>query len=114
LFLPQDGCLIDTPGMRELQLWHADLGLNETFADIESLAINCRFSDCTHTKEIKCAVLEALKNGELSMARYNNYIKLQRELAYLEANLNKSSYLERKEKVKAVHRAWNKIKRKRT
>lgn len=81
--LPGGGLLIDTPGMRELQLWEADDGLSASFADVETFAADCRFHDCGHGKEPGCAVQEALRSGELDAARFESYLKLQRELAYL-------------------------------
>jgi ribosome biogenesis GTPase len=109
IVLPGGGCLIDTPGMRELQLWHTAEGLDETFADIDRLATNCHFSDCTHTAEIKCAVLAAVASGELPKGRYQNYLKMRKELAHLESMTNKESFLERKRKEKELHRAINKL-----
>ncbi len=109
--LPQGGCLIDTPGMRELQLWNADEGLSEAFADIEGMAVKCHFSDCSHTQEIKCAVLEAVDNGTLTDARYQSYIKLQKELGFLEGKQNTNSYLERKKKGKELQRLIKEVKK---
>ena len=109
LVLPTGGCLIDTPGMRELQLWHTDEGLDETFADIERLAADCHFADCTHTAEIKCAVLAAVASGDLPEKRYQNYLKMRKELAHFESTVNKESFLERKRKQKEMHRALNKL-----
>lgn len=83
--LPDGGLVIDTPGLRELQLWCVGDGLQETFGDIEALAAGCRFRDCTHTVETHCAVREAVANGQLAPARYESYVKLRRELAQLEA-----------------------------
>ncbi len=82
--LPDGGCVIDTPGMRELQLWSVEEGLHEAFPDIEALAQNCHFSDCSHRHEIKCAVREAVERGEISQERYHSFLKLQDELAELE------------------------------
>jgi ribosome biogenesis GTPase len=73
---------MDTPGMRELQLWHADDGHEEAFSDITSLAAACRFRDCRHEREEGCAVLAALDNGELDRRRYNNYVKTGKEIAH--------------------------------
>lgn len=69
LFLPDGGMVIDTPGMRELGMWDAKSGIDRTFLDIEELALQCRFRDCTHTVEPGCAVQKALKNGTLSKER---------------------------------------------
>jgi ribosome biogenesis GTPase len=109
IVLPQGGVLIDTPGMREMQLWSASEGLRGTFADIEELAEKCRFSDCSHTQEKGCAVLAAVGAGEISEERYNSYMKLQRELKRLEIKQNKRSYLEEKRRVKKFHREINRI-----
>ncbi len=76
------GSLIDTPGMRELQLWDAEDGLSETFADIEELAETCKFRDCQHESEPGCAVRRAIEEGDLDLRRFSNYLKLQRELEF--------------------------------
>jgi ribosome biogenesis GTPase len=81
LVLPGGGLVIDTPGLRELQLWDVDsAALDTTFADVEELAVDCRFGDCTHTHEPECAVLAAVETGELSRERLHSWRKLQREL----------------------------------
>jgi ribosome biogenesis GTPase / thiamine phosphate phosphatase len=81
--LPNGGLLIDTPGMRELQLWDASDGVRETFDDIEALAPSCHFTDCSHRDEPRCAVKAAVDEGRLPAARLESYLKLQGELAYL-------------------------------
>jgi ribosome biogenesis GTPase / thiamine phosphate phosphatase len=81
LELPGGGLVIDTPGLRELQLW--DVGseaLDATFADVENLAADCRFGDCTHQHEPGCAVLAAVETGKLPRERLDSWRKLQREL----------------------------------
>ncbi len=78
--LPSGGILIDTPGMRELQLWEGEEGIEEAFEDIESLATTCRFRDCRHDKEPGCAVRKAIEEGTLDRGRYAGYLKLQREI----------------------------------
>jgi ribosome biogenesis GTPase / thiamine phosphate phosphatase len=81
LVLPGGGLVIDTPGLRELQLWDAGAeALDATFADVEELAADCRFGDCTHTHEPECAVLAAVESGELPHERLQSWRKLQREL----------------------------------
>ena len=84
LLVPGGGIVIDTPGMRELQIDGADL--SRTFEDIEALALNCKFRDCGHTTEPGCAVLDAVANGALAPKRLENYRKLLAEAAY--AGLN--------------------------
>lgn len=84
IVLPSGGVVIDTPGMRELQMESADL--SKSFADIEELAQNCRFNDCTHLHEPGCAIKEAIEKGILSAERLSNYQKLQIEIKYQEMN----------------------------
>lgn len=81
--LPEGGLLLDSPGMRELQLWDANEGLGATFGDVEALAAECRFSDCSHDGEPGCAIQRALVDGSLERERYASYSKLQRELRAL-------------------------------
>jgi len=79
--LPGGGMLIDTPGLRELQLWDGGgSGFEEAFADVEELAAGCRFSDCAHLREPGCAVLAAVDDGVLPLERLRSYRKLEREL----------------------------------
>jgi ribosome biogenesis GTPase len=81
ILLPGGGIVVDTPGLRELQLW--DVGaeaLEATFADVEELADGCRFNDCSHTSEPGCAVQAALASGGLPRERFESWRKLQREL----------------------------------
>jgi len=100
--LPSGGCLIDTPGMRELKLTgDEDLGA-ASFADIEALALQCRFGDCTHGNEPGCAVRVALQSGELDADRWASYQKLRVELAAA------SDALEAQLKRKAVARVADK------
>ena len=84
VLLPDGGLVLDTPGMRELQLWSADEGLETAFADIEAFSSDCRFTDCSHGREPDCAVREALAGGTLDRERYESWRKLQRELERLE------------------------------
>jgi ribosome biogenesis GTPase / thiamine phosphate phosphatase len=81
--LPDGGMVLDTPGMRELQLWDAESGLGSAFQDVESLASQCRFADCSHRREPGCAVRAALANGTLELERFESWRKLQRELERL-------------------------------
>jgi len=82
--LANGALLIDTPGMRELQLWTAGDGLGSTFADVEAFAANCRFRDCVHNQEPGCAVRDAIASGELASERLEHWHHLRRELAFLE------------------------------
>lgn len=100
LMLPTGAMVIDTPGMRELGMWNCDDGIDKTFQDVEKYFETCKFSDCTHTSEPGCKVLEAIKNGELSEERYNAYMKLKNEARY---NSDSESYLrEKRNKFKEI------------
>ncbi len=101
--------LIDTPGMRELQLWKEDTELGHAFADVEALSTQCRFSDCTHQREKGCAVLAALATGELSAAHYRSYQKLNRETEYLQSVADSEGRQSRKEKFKRVQKSFNQL-----
>ena len=80
ILLPNLGVVIDTPGMRELGIISADL--TKSFADIDELAYDCRFNDCTHKNEPNCAVQQAIKDGLLSVERLESYWKLKKEAKY--------------------------------
>ncbi len=101
--LPNGGLLIDTPGMRELQLWEADEGFRGAFNDIESLTAACRFNDCRHDREPGCAVQAALADGSLERSRFNSYLKLQRELAHLARKEDARLQAAEKEKWKKIN-----------
>ncbi len=83
--LPDGGLVIDTPGMRELQLLVSDRGLRDAFEDIEAFAAQCRFSDCRHQGEPGCAIKRALESGALDPERYANHEKMQQEMTELAA-----------------------------
>ena len=83
ILLPGGGMIIDSPGMRELQMWTDEDSLDGTFSDIKEFANNCKFKDCKHKEEPGCAVKEALENGELDGKRFQGYLKLRKELNYL-------------------------------
>jgi ribosome biogenesis GTPase len=106
--LPGGGIVLDTPGIRELQLWDVEQGLEEAFEDVEELAAQCRFSDCGHESEPGCAVQEALANGALPHDRWESYRKLQRELAALEVRQNALLRSERRRGFKVQSRAMRK------
>lgn len=94
--LPEGGLIIDTPGMREIQLWDADSGLQEAFEDIETLADQCFFRNCLHEEEPRCAVRKAIKDGLLDEGRYESYKKLQKELFYLDRKQSAATKLAQK------------------
>jgi ribosome biogenesis GTPase len=77
--LPGGAMLIDTPGMRTVLLWEGEEGIAQAFEDVETLAAECRFGDCTHSAEPGCAVRVALETGVLEAGRFASYVKLQRE-----------------------------------
>jgi ribosome biogenesis GTPase len=104
VLLPNGGMLIDTPGMREFGVWSSQTSLNKTFDEFEEIAEGCKFKDCTHIHETDCAVLEALHNGLIEEGRYNNYLKLQKEVKYLETKVDKFAELEEKRKWKNIHK----------
>jgi ribosome biogenesis GTPase len=83
IFLPNGGMVIDTPGMRDLQVWGDEEGLKRVFDDVETLASKCRFWDCRHENEPGCAVQEAIGNRSLEPKRLESFWKLKKELAYL-------------------------------
>ncbi|MBO0799020.1 MAG: ribosome small subunit-dependent GTPase A [Blastocatellia bacterium] len=81
--LPNGSLVLDTPGMREFRLWDVEEGMDAVFEEIGEFAAQCYFSDCRHQTEPRCAVRDALQSGSLDAERFENYLKLQRELNYL-------------------------------
>jgi ribosome biogenesis GTPase len=110
--LPGGALLMDTPGLREMQLWDAEHGVMQAFADIDSLAAQCRFGDCRHEGEPGCAVLAALSAGTLDAARVENRRKLLREQEFLRRKMDPEARQEEKERIKQVHREQRKMYRK--
>ena len=102
--LPGGALLMDTPGLRELQLWDADEGVAETFEDIDALAAQCRFTDCGHNGEPGCAVQAALSAGTLDEARLENRRKLLREQEFLRRKIDPKARHEEKVKIKRMFR----------
>jgi ribosome biogenesis GTPase len=105
VLLPTGGLVLDTPGMRELQLWDGDDSVQLVFDDIEELAGQCFFADCRHQDEPQCAVREALVAGTIDAGRYQSYEKLQKELKYLARRRDKLSEISEKKKWKKLTRA---------
>lgn len=83
ILMPNGALVLDTPGMRELQLWEADEGIETTFEDIEEIAATCHFTNCKHETEPRCAVRAAIVDGKLDSKRFQNYLSMQRELDHL-------------------------------
>jgi ribosome biogenesis GTPase / thiamine phosphate phosphatase len=105
IFLPSGGIVIDTPGMRELQLWDDDAGTAQAFADITDLAQGCKFRNCGHNGEPGCAVQSAVKRGLLQHGRLENYRKLLAELRFQERKVNPQLARQEKERWKKIHKA---------
>ncbi len=113
IVLPGGGLIVDTPGMRELQLWVGDEALQQSFADVEALAAQCRFSDCDHRATPGCAVLAALDDASLDPQRWANFNKLQRELEHLRERHDARAQRAKKQRVKKIVREFQKIKKRR-
>ena len=104
IVLPGGGLVLDTPGMRELQLWDGEQSLQFVFEDIEALAGQCFFNDCRHQDEPRCAVREALGEGTIDTGRYESYGRLQKELKYVARRRDKLSEIFEKKKWKKLSR----------
>lgn len=109
--LPTGGLIIDSPGMRELQLWEGGHGLDETFDDIEELANHCRFTDCQHAQEPGCAIREALEQGRLDPARLESHRKLKRELQHFHLKHDKNARAEERRRIRDATRNYKVIQR---
>lgn len=107
--LPGGGLVIDTPGMRELQLWDEE-GVEGSFPEIVALAERCRFHDCTHREEPGCAVTDAARSGRVSEARLESYRKLQKELRHLAVRLDPGAQREERRRWRSIHRLARKHK----
>jgi ribosome biogenesis GTPase len=107
ILIPGSGMVIDTPGMREIQMWAGEEDLHSTFNDVEMLAKGCRFSDCSHNVDPGCAVRAAIENGDLDPARLESYRKLQNELTYLASREEHSTRLYEKARWKKIAQ-WSK------
>jgi ribosome biogenesis GTPase len=100
--LPQGGMIIDTPGLRQAQLWEGEEALVNIFEDIDQLALRCRFSDCGHVSEPGCAIKAALADGTLDAGRFQSYRKLQRELRAVAAKTDARIRNEERKKWKQI------------
>lgn len=105
VLLPNGAIVIDSPGIREIQLWEAEEGFQEAFADIEELARQCRFRDCTHANEPGCAIRQAIEEEELDPERWSNYQRLRDELLGLRER--------GPERIEKAKRAFREMKKKR-
>ena len=103
--VPGGGVVIDTPGMRELQLWDAEAGLEHAFSEVEHLAETCRFRDCSHGVEPGCAVTAAVDRGELTAERLDSYRRLQREDRFLRSRRDERARSERTRQGKRAAKA---------
>jgi ribosome biogenesis GTPase len=103
--LPDGGLIIDTPGMRELQLWDVNGAVRETFDDIEAVGASCHFTDCRHRDEPRCAVKAAVEDGRLAADRLESYLKLQEELSALAKQQDERALLERKREGRSMGKA---------
>lgn len=106
--LPGGALLVDTPGMREIQLWSEGAGLDAAFDDVLSLATACRFRDCGHRGEPGCAVRAAAADGRLEPARLESYLKLQGELRSLEVREDPLRRREERGRWRAIHKSLRK------
>jgi ribosome biogenesis GTPase / thiamine phosphate phosphatase len=104
LLLPSGALVIDTPGLRELQLWDASDGVARTFADLDQLAAQCRFRDCRHENEPGCAVQAALLAGDLDEARLESRRKLEREQDFLRRKLDPEARTKAKHRIRILER----------
>lgn len=109
--LPGGGLLIDNPGIREVQLWGAEGGLQASFEDVDALSVHCRFRDCEHQSEPGCAVLQAVEDGRLAPERLENFRTLQRELLYLARKQDEGAERAERRKWKIIKKAFKKSKK---
>ena len=107
--VPGGGLIIDTPGMREIQMWEGAEGLSELFGDIEALTLECKFSDCKHESEPGCAVKAAIKAGTITAERFASYKKLLNEVSYFERKQDKKAQMEEKKKWKKISQLGKQI-----
>jgi ribosome biogenesis GTPase / thiamine phosphate phosphatase len=103
--LPGGGLIIDTPGLREIQLWDAGGSIGQAFADIEAIATGCRFTDCRHDTEPRCAVRLAVEGGTLPADRLESYLKLRKEADYLAEKQDQLAQIATKRKWKTIHKS---------
>lgn len=111
--LPSGALLIDTPGLREVQLWASGTSVEQTFPEISDLAMNCRFRDCRHRIEPGCAVVAAVEAGLIERARLESFHRLRREVEHLDRESDPLMAMEYKRNIKRMMRAYEKPHRRR-
>lgn len=109
--LPNGSLLIDTPGLRELQLWGDQSDLAMTFPHIESLSLKCKYNNCSHTVEAGCAVLDAVKKGELEESELEAYFRFQKELEFLNTKVDVKAADEHKNRNKSMQKKYRLMKK---
>ncbi len=111
VILPGGGAVIDTPGMREIQVWGDEDGLAEAFPEIDDLAAKCRFRDCRHDLERDCAVRDAVDSGRLDTGRFDSYMKLRAEFENLERRRSQQARMEEKREGKRFAKMMREVDR---
>ncbi|HTZ84446.1 MAG TPA: ribosome small subunit-dependent GTPase A [Candidatus Acidoferrales bacterium] len=111
--LPSGALMIDTPGLREVQLWASDMAVAQTFPEISALAIHCRFRDCQHQGEPGCAVAAGIAAGQIDVERLHSLRHLRLELDYLDRRSDPLSAMQHKSKIKRMTRAQEQQQRRR-
>ena len=106
IFLPKGGVVIDTPGMREFHVWLANEGSKQAFPEIEALAPQCHFRDCTHTRENKCAVLQAVAAGTIPRERHESFLRVQTEIRFVREAEKKAAWQARRVNDRAPEREF--------
>ena len=112
LRLPSGALIIDTPGLRELQLWGTADDVEGIFPEIEAASTGCRFKDCSHESEPGCAVRAGVADGSIDERRFGSFEKLRREVAYLERKEDRVLQQEEHRRWKQIHkelRQWSKV-----
>ncbi|MGA1848338.1 MAG: ribosome small subunit-dependent GTPase A, partial [Thermoplasmatota archaeon] len=102
--LPDGGVIIDNPGIREIQLWGEPTDIDEAFPDIANIALGCKFKDCQHISEPDCAVKEAVLKGALDGKRYDNYLKMKKEMQNLAMRADKGGEAFQRQRWKNIHK----------
>lgn len=111
--LPSGALLIDTPGLRELQLWGDEEGMQSAFPEIEEFAAECRFRDCSHAQEPGCGVQRAVASGEIEQSRFESYLDMQKELRYLKSKQDEKARKQIEDRGKAIAKFSRELKKSR-